>query len=143
MPCRTDRRAARACAHVLLYFALAVGLVSCATVNASSTQYVGAPRFPPTDPARVAILRSEPTRPHVRLGEIAIDASVDPAPSVEQVEQKLKVDGGQLGADAVVVVVDRLQRMGSYVSGPWWGRSVEGIEGRKVIGVAIRYTGGS
>src|SRR5262249_54496072 len=108
MPRTTARRAARACAHAVLSLALAVGLASCATVNASSPQYGGAPRFPPTDPTRVAILRSEPTRPHVRLGEIVVDASVDPAPSVEQVEQKLKIDGGQLGADAVVVVVDRL-----------------------------------
>lgn len=128
--------------QLFLCLLLGAGLPSCATVNATSTQYVGAPRFAPTDPARVEILRRQPERPHVRLGEIVVDASVDPAPSVVEVEEKLRVDGAQLGADAVVVVVDRLQRVGSYVSGPWWGRTIEGIQGRKVIGVAIRYTAG-
>ena len=72
-------------------------------------------------------------------GEIEVDASVDPAPTVAQVEETMRVDGGKLGANAVVVVVDRLQNVGAYVSGPWWGRSVQSIQGRKVIGVAIRY----
>ena len=45
----------------------------------------------------------------------------------------------KLGADAVVVVYDRVQPTAAYVSGPWWGRSIETISGRKVVGVAIRY----
>jgi hypothetical protein len=119
---------------------LAIGLASCATVDATSTQYVGAPSFPPTDPASVQILRVEPAMPHVRLGEIQIDGSTDPAPSVEQIEEKLRADGAKMGANAVVIVLDRLQPVGAYVAGPWWGRSIEQITGRKVVGVAIRYT---
>jgi hypothetical protein len=118
---------------------LALGLASCATVDATSTQYVGAPTFPSTNRASVQILRVEPSRPHVRLGEIQIEGSTDPAPPVGEIEQKLRDEGEKMGADAVVVVLDRLQPVGSYVSGPWWGRSVEQITGRKVIGVAIRY----
>jgi hypothetical protein len=121
---------------------LALGLASCATVDATSTQYVGAPTFPPTSPTSVQILRVEPARPHVRLGEIQIEGSTDPAPPVAEIEAKLREEGAKMGADAVVVVLDRLQRVGSYVSGPWWGRSVEQITGRKVIGVAIRYRPG-
>jgi len=44
----------------------------------------------------------------------------------------------KLGADAVVVL-DRVQPVGAYVMGPYWGRSIESVSGRKVIGVAIRF----
>jgi hypothetical protein len=49
-------------------------------------------------------LRSEPTRPNDRLGEIMIDASTDPAPPLTEVEAKLRKEAAKLGADAVVVV---------------------------------------
>jgi hypothetical protein len=114
-------------------------LVSCATIDATVTQYAGAPRFPATNPAAVEILRVEPVRPHERLGEIEVDASAEPAPPIEKVEDKLRAEAASLGADAVVVVVDRLQPVGAFVSGPWFGRDVDVIKGRKVVGVAIKY----
>jgi len=114
-------------------------LVSCVSIDATTTQYVGAPRFPPTDSASVEILRTEPMRPHMRLGEIVIDASTEPAPPIAEVEDKLRAEAAKLGADAVVVVVDRVQPVGAFVSGPWWGRDVDVIEGRKDVGVAIKY----
>lgn len=127
---RLPHAAAVACACVL---------AACATVDATTTQYVGVPRFAPTVPAAVQILRVEPRRPHERLGEIVVDASTDPAPPIEQVENKLREEGAKIGADAVVVVVDRIQPVGAYVSGPWWGGSIQTITGRKLIGVAIKY----
>jgi hypothetical protein len=123
----------------LLLAALVCMLVSCATIDATTTQYVGAPRFPPSNPASVEILRTEPMRPHVRLGEIVIDASTEPAPPVTEVEAKLRAEAGKLGADAVVVVVDRVQPVGAFVSGPWFGRDVDVFKGRKLVGVAIKY----
>jgi hypothetical protein len=105
----------------------------------AAAMYVGAPRFPPSDPASVQIVRIEPTRPHERLGEIVVDTSTEPAPPIAEVEEKLRTEAGKLGADAVVVVLDRIQPVGAYVSGPWWGRSVDVITGRKVVGMAIRY----
>jgi hypothetical protein len=78
-------------------------------------------------------------RPHVRLGEIVIDASTEPAPPVTEVEAKLRAEAGKLGADAVVVVVDRVQPVGAFVSGPWFGRDVDVFKGRKLVGVAIKY----
>ena len=68
-----------------------------------------------------------------------MDASLEPAPPVPDVEQRLRVHGAKLGADAVVVVYDRVQPVALYVSGPWRGRSVEGVSGRKLVGVAIKY----
>ena len=128
------------CASVWLVLpALAVLLAACATADVSTTQCVGAPRFQPTEPNAVQILRTEPTEPHDRLGEIMVDASVDPAPAVVEVERKLCTAAAKLGADAVVVVYDRVQPTAAYVTGPWWGRSIETISGRKVVAVAIRY----
>jgi hypothetical protein len=36
-------------------------------------------------------------------------------------------------------VLDRVVPTGVYVTGPWWGRSVDTIVGRKLVGVAIKY----
>ena len=123
----------------MLLALLSCVLVSCATIDATVMQYAGAPRFPPTNPASVEILRTEPIRPHERLGEIEVDASAEPAPPIAKVEDKLRTEAASLGADAVVVVVDRLQPAGAFVSGPWFGRDVDVIKGRKVVGVAIKY----
>jgi hypothetical protein len=123
----------------LLLVGFACLLASCTSINATTMQYVGAPHLPPSDPASVEILRAEPIRPHARLGEIVVDASTEPAPPITEIEDKLRAEAAKLGANAVVVVVDRVQPTGAYVSGPWWGRSVDVITGRKLVGVAIRY----
>ena len=122
---------------LVLAFPVAM-LVGCATVDAMSTAYIGAPHPPPTDPAHVAILREPPKRAHDGLGEIVVDASTQPAPPIEQIEDKLRTEAAKLGAEAVVIVVDRVQPIGFYVYGPWWG-SVEPVMGRRVVGVAIKY----
>ena len=103
--------------------ALACTLASCAYINASSTQYVGVPRFPPSDAAKVQVLPKEPMQPpHDRLGEIMLEISVDPAPSVADIEQRLREEGAKLGASAVFVVRDQI---------------IPGT-GRRLIAVAIR-----
>lgn len=117
----------------------ALALPACTSLTATVTQYVGAPQPPPTNPANVQIVRVEPTRPHDRLGEIVVDASTDPPPPIADIENRLRSEGGKLGADAVVVVLDRVQPVAAYVTGPWWGRSVQTVDGRKVVGVAIKY----
>jgi hypothetical protein len=114
-------------------------LAACATVDATTMPYVGAPRFAARDPGAVKIVRTEPTEPHERLGEIVVDASTEPPPPIEKVEDKLRAEAAKLGADAVVVVYDRVQPVGAYVSGPWWDRTVNPVTGRKVVGVAIKY----
>ena len=124
-------------------FVLATGalclLSACATVDSHSTQYVGAPHPAPTDPDTVEILRTMPTKAHERIGEVKVDASTNPAPPVAKVEQRLRAEAARIGADAVVVVYDRIQPVGAYVSGSWWGGTVNTISGRVLIGVAIKY----
>lgn len=122
-----------------LLMLLLFSLEACTTLDASSIQYAGAPRVPSTRPNTVEILREEPKRPNERLGEIAIDASIKPGPSVEEVEERLRAEGAKLGADAVVIVYDSIQPTALYVTGPWWGGNVTAREGRQLIGVAIKY----
>jgi hypothetical protein len=101
--------------------------------------YVGAPRYAATDPTQVELLREPPKRNHDRLGEITVDASVDPAPPMEKIEAALRQQGATLGADAVFIVHDGIQPVGYYAWGPWWAPSVSTVPGRIVVGVALKY----
>lgn len=121
-----------------LCIAMLLQLSACQTVSTTHTQDVGAPKYPPSDPAQIQILRTEPTRPHVRLGEVRAEPSSGNM-DVTRIEDALRQEAAKLGADAVVVVYDRTQVTGAFVSGPWWGRSLQPIEGRIVIAVAIKY----
>lgn len=116
-----------------------LALNGCATVDAQTTAYVGVEHPAPTLASEVVVLRTEPTRPHVRLGEVLIDASIDPAPPITQVEEKLRQEAAKLGGDAVVVVYDHIGTVGAYVSGPLWSRDIETIQGRKLKGIVIKY----
>ena len=90
------------CFRVGFTTATACLLISCASVDSRTTQYVGAPHPPPTDPAIVQILRTEPTRPHEKIGEVLVDATTDPAPPVTEIEARLRKEGAKIGGDAVV-----------------------------------------
>ncbi len=115
----------------------ALALSGCATVSVSSSRYLGMPVAAPTDPAGVEILRREPRRRHVQIGEVILRPSGDP--EVAKLERALREEAAALGADAAVVVRDTTRRMGSFVSGPWWSRSHTPVYGRVIVAVAIRY----
>jgi len=114
---------------------LACAFASCATFDVTTKQAAGAPRFPPSDPARVEILGTEPQRAYERLGYIVVDAPTDQVPSSEEVAAKVRSEAGKLGADAVVVV----QPKPAYVSGIRWDGIVETVKDRKLTVVAIKY----
>jgi hypothetical protein len=113
-------------------------VAACTSLDSQTTQYVGAPHFAPTDPKTVEILRVPPQQEVDQLGEIVVDASIEPAPPIAEIEQRLREEAAKLGASAVVVVFDRVQPNGAYVTGGWYTRSVQVTEGRKIVGVAIR-----
>jgi len=117
--------------------ALFVG-AGCNTISTNSTQYVGGPKFPPSDPANVQILRTMPTRPHVQLGEIRAEPA-STSTDVVKIETALREQAAKLGADAAVVVVDHVQTTGAMVVGGFLNRSVEPIQGRVIVAVAIKY----
>ncbi len=123
----------------LLLAALTCWLVACASLDATTTPYASAPHYPPSDPASVQILRTQPTKSHDRLGEIAVDTATHSATLGHDIEQKLRQEAAKLGADAVVVVYDRLQPLGPYVMSGYWDQSIETVTERNVVGVAIKY----
>jgi hypothetical protein len=147
MPLGTARRVSRtpkvgrSRRHPARTVILALGLLlaGCSFVSTRIQPYIGGPAVLPSDPAKIEILRAEPTRPHERLGEVFAEPSGDP--TVAQYEQALREGGAKMGADAIVVVYDRMQVVGTMVTGPWWAPAASPIVGRVVVGLAIRYTG--
>ena len=124
----------------ILAFGLLFAVTGCNTVSTNSHQFLGTQTYPPTNPAQVQILRTEPTRPHVQLGQVQAQPSSSSVPNAE-IEQALQKLGSKMGADAVVVVQDTTQVTGAYVTGPLWARSVNQVTGRVIVGIAIKYTG--
>ena len=96
---------------------------ACAYVDAQTTQYVGVPRYPPTDPKTVQVLRGEPKERHDRLGEVMLDISVDPPAPVDDIEGRLRQEAAKWGANAVYVARDTITR----------------VDGHKLIAIAIRF----
>lgn len=131
--------------HVLAALCLIMSagfLTSCSSMTTQRMEYVGASHYQPGNPHSVAILRTTPARPHERLGEVVIDASAGNAPSVAKVEEKLRKEAAAMGADAVVIIYDGVLPTTAYVTGPSWSRTVETGNGRKLVGVAIKYQDG-
>lgn len=129
---------AKAIIVVLLLVLATLSLTSgCNYVSVNTKPYLGVPLYPPTNPADVEILRTEPLRPHERLGEVTLEPTGNPP--VQEMEQKLREAAAKMGADAAVLVADRTMRMGATVSGPWYGRQISPDFQRFIIAVAIRY----
>lgn len=111
----------------------------CNTVSIRTTEALGVPTYPPNlNPTSIQILTTPPTRKHVRLGDIQAEPS-SYSVSAAQITQSLQTAAAKLGADAVVIAYDQNQILGAWVSGPWWGSSVQTYSGRVIIGVAIKY----
>ncbi|HBH86840.1 MAG TPA: hypothetical protein DDY17_04460 [Syntrophaceae bacterium] len=64
----------------------------------------GTPHYPPTDPASVMVLRSEPLRPFETLGQVVLDPGH--TLPVQEMEQKLRKAAASLGANAVFIISD-------------------------------------
>jgi hypothetical protein len=96
--------------------------------------YPQTPRFAPTDPVTVELLRREPRGDHIRLGEVWIR----PSPYADRyyVEGVLREKAAVMGADALVIVADRYLR-GPVVYDYWYGP--RRIVRRQIVGIAIRY----
>jgi len=133
---KTALRCLASFAAIVILFAV----TGCNTVSISSNQYIGVQMYPPSTPAQIQILRKEPARPHVQLGEVRAEPSSETVP-VRNIEESLRNAAAKMGADAIVIVFDRTEVTGAMITGPWYGRSVQQIVGRVVVGVAIKYTG--
>jgi hypothetical protein len=98
----------------------------CREISTAHTQDIGGPRFSPSDPAQIEILRDVPATPHVELGQVWGHSS-DTGEDVLKLEAALRKEAARLGADAIVVWQDRIET------------SADGVRGRTVIGAAIKY----
>jgi hypothetical protein len=125
-------------AFVLTIPILLTVLISCSYVSVDTRRYLAVPSYPPTDPASVQILHSEPAEPHQRFGEISLEPQGDP--TTAEMEAKLREAAGKMGADAVVIVADTTRLMGAYETGPRWARQLSAQYGRIIVAVAIKYT---
>lgn len=112
---------------------LALGVVSCYHPFGYSF-YPDVPRFAPTNPGNVELLRRDPKRDHVRLGEVWIRP--DPGMDRGFVDGLLREKTAAMGGDALVIVVDRFFREGIVYG--YWGRVMPAYE-RRIVGVAIHY----
>jgi hypothetical protein len=125
----------RAAVHLA---AAALALGACGGISATTRMYSDAPTFAPTDPSAVEVLRSEPSIPYVRLGEVTL--SLQGNPSQDALSKALQKQAAQMGATAVVLVFDGSNTMGVMYSGPLWAPVDPSSSGQQVlVGVAIRY----
>lgn len=117
---------------------LALALIAMGTISCyhryGYRAYPDRPRFRPTYPEQVELLRREPRRDHIQLGEVWIR----PTWRMDRfyVEGVLREKAAALGADALVIVADRYFREGvvfSYWHGP------RTVYERQIVGIAIRY----
>jgi hypothetical protein len=120
--------------------AAACVLGACGGISATTRMYPDAPTFAPTDPSAVEVLRSEPSIPYVRLGEVTL--SLQGNPSQDALSKALQKQAAQMGATAVVLVFDGSNSMGVMYSGPLWSPPPPDpmMQSQQVlIAVAIRY----
>jgi hypothetical protein len=118
---------------MLFLVTLLLGMISCFRPYGYRF-YPGTPRFAPTNPMSVDILRREPRRDHIRLGEVWIrpDHGMDRF----YVEGILREKAARMGANALVIVADRFFRDG-FVNNYWRGPGR--VYDRHIVGIAIRY----
>ncbi|HNT32208.1 MAG: hypothetical protein PHF93_00010 [Acidobacteriota bacterium] len=95
-------------------------------------RYPGTPRFASNDYAYVQLLRREPRRDHVRLGEVWFR----PEPWMDRYEVKLilREKTARMGGDALIIVADRYPR--GAAARRYRSRAVGE---RWIIGFVIRY----
>ncbi len=96
--------------------------------------YPDKPRFAPTHPGSVELLRRGPRRDHIQLGEVWIEPS--PRWGRGYVEGILREKTAAMGGDALVIVVDRFFREGVVFN--YW-RGPTAVYERRIVGIAIRF----
>ena len=143
----------------LICLLVLVMLVSgCATFN--SQMYPLKETFAPTDPEKIQVFKNRPPIAHIPIGEVETRAA--PASRTSSIYNQFKKDAAKMGGDAVVIVSEGTEYLGTYNqpttsttygSGQVYGNSVSysgttygsggystPIMKKKIYGVVIKYT---
>ena len=137
----TMKKSALRCLALFAPVAALFLVTGCGSIAINSNQYLGVPSYPPSNPAQIQILRQEPTRPCVRLGEVRAEPFSEDT-SAQRIEAAMRNAAAKMGADAILILYDRSEVTGAIVTGPMYGpRTVQQTVGRVVVGVAIKYSG--
>ena len=110
-------------------------LGGCNQVVATSDRFVGVPAYPPSVPANVEVLRKMPDKAFVKLGEVFIEPQSGNPPE-DKIVATLQKEAAAMGADAVVIVLDRITQSGTMYMG---GGDFQTQYGHAVRAVAIKY----
>jgi hypothetical protein len=117
----------------ILLAALA-GISSCRSY-AGYEFYPGTPHFHRSHPGLVMLIERRPRRSHIELGEVWIRP--EPWMSRYYVENKLRKKAAKMGADAVVITMDKYAR--DRMSYRYYRRGTMIYPERLIVGVAIRF----
>lgn len=121
------------CLPIVLIAASVLAGIACSPYS-GQFHYTRTPYFEPTHPDDVRLLRTDPRRPHIQLGEVWIRP--EPGMSSRYVENTLRARAAALGANALVIVEDRY--FNRYVVRNYrYGHRA--YRERSIVGIAIRY----
>jgi hypothetical protein len=110
------------------------GISSCRSY-AGFEFYPGTPHFVRTHPDRVLLIERRPQRSHIELGEVWIRP--EPWMNRYYVESELRKKAARMGADAVVITVDKYYR--NRMAYRYYRRGTMIYRERHIAGVAIRF----
>jgi hypothetical protein len=111
---------------------------ACAPVRVQTVRYSDPPPQIGTISTQVQILLMEPQVPHVKLGEVLVDAPGNV--SREQLEANVKSGAANLGADAAWIMRDDTKLFPIVYVDPWWGPVASGAgSARHVVAIAIKF----
>ena len=125
---RTTVSAAIFCSLVLVGTLAAAGCATAPPVRI--LPLVGAPAYPPTDPATVVVLQKEPQFPFETLGQVVVEPEANTL-SMRELQQKLREAAASMGANAVVITADMTMQAGET--------RAEMSGGQIVSAIAIRF----
>lgn len=118
-----------------LLLATTMAMIGCNSVEITANRLVGAPTYPPTDPAGIQILRQKPTQPFEAIADLFVQPQ-DPSPSTDAIEQALRQQAAKFGADAVLVLSDKTVQAGTDYMG---AGDFQKTYGEAVRAQAIKY----
>ncbi len=122
---------------LFLTIVLLIGIIIGCGPRVYIHHYSDVPKLESIPPQYVKLLRYEPKKPHIKVGEIVFYP--EPGMDAYYVENLLKERTGRMGADALVIVEDKFFKR-AVVEDYFWYRKHIIYRERVIVGVAIKFT---